>query len=116
MGNQLYVGNLSFDTSEDALRALLSGDGRNVKDVHIVTGEKGRPRGFAFAEMESEAEAQAAIEALNGTELNDRTIKVNEARERTTHSSGFGDRGGFRSGSGSRGGGGGSRGRRRSGW
>jgi len=111
MGSRLYVGNLSFQTTEDTLIAALSEGGRVVKDVHIVTDrETGRPRGFAFAEMANEADAQAAIQALDGTELDGRTLTVNEARERTPRPGGGGGGGGFRPGGG--GGGGGGRGGR----
>ena len=83
MGSRLYIGNLNLATTEDTLRAALTEGGRTVKDIHIVTDrETGRPRGFAFAEMGNEAEAAAAIEALDGKDLNGRTLKVNEARER----------------------------------
>jgi len=101
MGTRLYIGNLSFNTTSDMLRAALEGDGRTVKDLHIPTDrETGRPRGFAFAEMGSQSEAQGAIEALNGRDLDGRTLNVNEAREREP-----------RGGGGGGGGGGGSRGR-----
>ena len=61
MTTRLYVGNLSFDTTEDTLRAALAEDGRSVKEVHMVMDrDTGRPRGFAFAEMENEADAEAA--------------------------------------------------------
>lgn len=83
MGVRLFIGNLSFDTTEDTLRAALSEGGRTVKDVHIVSDrDTGRPRGFAFAEMGSEDEARSAIEALDGTDLDGRTLRVNEARPR----------------------------------
>ena len=78
MGTRLYIGNMSWDTTEDTLMAVLSEGGRTVKDLHIVTDrETGRPRGFAFVEMSSDAEAQAAIEALDGTALDGRNITVN---------------------------------------
>lgn len=93
MGTRLYIGNLSFNTTSDVLRAALEADGRTVKDLHLPTDrDTGRPRGFGFAEMGSEAEAAAAIEALNGRELDGRTLNVNEARERS--SGGGGGRGG----------------------
>ena len=83
MGNRVYIGNLNSDTTEDTLRAALTEGGRTVKDLHIVTDrETGRPRGFAFAEMDNDSEAQAAIEALNGTSIDGRNLKVNEAHER----------------------------------
>ncbi len=93
MGNRLYIGNLSFETTEEVLRALLAEDGRKVKDIHIVTDrETGRPRGFAFAEMANEGEAQAAMQALDGRDLDGRALKVNEAKERAPRSGGGRDR------------------------
>jgi RNA recognition motif-containing protein len=95
MTKRLYVGNLSFDTSEDALRSAFGQDGRKVDSASIVTDrDTGRPRGFAFVEMENEADASAAIAALDGTDLDGRTLKVNEARERQPRGGGGGDRGG----------------------
>lgn len=97
--SRLYVGNLSFDTTSDSLRAAMAGDGRSVKDVNIMTDrETGRPRGFAFVEMQSKADADKAIAALDGATLDGRQIKVNEAQERPA-----------RGGSGGGGGGGGQR-------
>ncbi len=91
MGNRLYVGNLSFDTNEDSLRAAFAADGRNVKEITIMTDrDTGRPRGFGFVEMESSQDAEAAISALDGTELDGRNIKVNEAKERVPRSGGGG--------------------------
>jgi RNA recognition motif-containing protein len=108
MGSRLYVGNLSFNTTEDSLRAALSEDGRNVKEVTIMTDrETGRPRGFAFAEMANDADAKSAIEALDGKDLDGRNLTVNEARERTPRSGGGGGGGGGRGGYGGGGGGGG---------
>ncbi len=95
MGNRLYIGNLSWDTTEDTLNAALCTDGRSVKEIHIVTDrETGRPRGFAFAEMANEADAQAAIQALDGTNLDGRDLTVNEAKERQPRSGGGGGGGG----------------------
>ena len=97
MGSRLYIGNLSWDTTEDTLRAALSEDGRNVKEVHMVTDrETGRPRVFAFAEMGNDSEAQAAIAALDGTNLDGRDLTVNEAKERQPRSGGGGGGGGGR--------------------
>ncbi len=80
--------------TEDTLRAALTEGGRTVKDIHIVADrETGRPRGFAFAEMSNDAEAAAAIEALDGKDLNGRTLKVNEAHERQPRGGGGGRRG-----------------------
>ena len=107
MGTRLYVGNLSFSTTEDTLRKALSEGGRTVKDLHLPSDrETGRPRGFAFAEMGSEADAKAAIAALNGTDLDGRTLKVNEAEERAPRPGGGGG-GRTGGGGGGRGGGGG---------
>lgn len=84
MGKRLYVGNLSYDTTEDGLRAAFSENGLSVTDVHIAMDrESGRPRGFAFVEMSSDQEAQSAIEHWDDRELDGRNLRVNEARERT---------------------------------
>jgi cold-inducible RNA-binding protein len=97
MGSRLYIGNLSWDTNEDTLTAALSEDGRGVKEVSIVEDrETGRPRGFAFAEMANDADAQAAIQALDGQDLDGRELKVNEAKERQPRSGGGGGGGGGR--------------------
>jgi RNA recognition motif-containing protein len=104
MGNRLYVGNLSFSTTEDSLRAALEEAGGTCKDIHIVTDrETGRPRGFAFAEMSNDQEAQAVIEAWDGKDLEGRNLTVNEAKPRAA--------GGGGGGGGHRGGGGGGGGR-----
>jgi len=100
MGKKCYVGNMSYDTTEDTLRALFAGVGE-VESVNIITDRmSGRPKGFAFVEMATEEEAQAAISQLNGTTLDDRQVTVAEARPQRPRS----DRGG-----GGRGGGGGRR-------
>ena len=84
MGTRLYVGNLPYDTDEEELRRLFEGDGRSVSQVSIVTDrDTGRPRGFAFVEMSSQKDAEAAISVLNGQEFGGRSLVVNEARERT---------------------------------
>src|SRR5262247_1044761 len=99
MGTKLYVGNLNFNTTEDSLRAAFSEGGRTVKSVAILTNpETGRSRGFGFVEMGSEQDAQSAIEALDGADLDGRPLKVNEARERAP--GGAGGRGGFGGGGG----------------
>jgi RNA recognition motif-containing protein len=108
MGTRLFVGNLNYSTSEDSLRAALSEGGRVVKEIHMPTDrETGRPRGFAFAEMGSDDDARKAIEALNGSNLDGRTLKVNEAQERPPRPSGGFGGGGGRGGYGGGGGGGG---------
>jgi RNA recognition motif-containing protein len=92
-GTRLYVGNLSFQTTQDSLRAAFEQGGRKVVEIKIVTDrDTGQPRGFAFVEMSSPAEAQAAMAALDGQQLDGRMLKVNEAQER----SGGGGRGGGR--------------------
>ena len=84
MGTKLYVGNLNFTTTEDVLRTAFAANGRTVKEVAIPSDrETGRPRGFAFVEMGSEGDAKAAIAALDGKDLDGRSLKVNEAKERT---------------------------------
>ena len=99
MGTRLYIGNLSWNTTEDTLTAALSEGGRGVKEVHMVMDrETGRPRGFAFAEMATEADAQSAIEALDGTNLDGRDLTVNEAKERQPRSGGGGGGRGGRGG------------------
>jgi len=113
VGKRLFVGNLSFNTMEDELIAAFEQDGRKVESAHImVDRDTGRSRGFAFVEMGSDADAQAAIQALNGTDLSGRTLKVNEAMERQPRGPGGGGGGGGGGGSrgGYSGGGGGGRG------
>ena len=95
MGKRLYVGNLPYQCEEDQLRALFEQDGRQVEEVKIVTDrETGRPRGFAFVEMSSDAQAQAAVNALNGKPFGGRPLTVSEARERTPGGGGGGGGGG----------------------
>ena len=97
MGKRLYVGNLSWETTQDGLSAAFSANGRTVSDCHIASDrETGRPRGFAFVTLGSDAEAQAAIAELNGTQLDGREIRVNEAEERKPRSGGSGGSGGDR--------------------
>lgn len=79
----IFVGNLSFQTSREDLNAAFSQYG-NVEQVNVVTDrDSGQPRGFAFVEMSELRDAEAAISALNGTELNGRAINVNVARPKT---------------------------------
>ena len=78
----IYVGNLSYSSAEDAIRALFEAHGE-VATVRIITDRgTGRPRGFGFVEMPNDEEARAAIGALDGQELDGRNLKVNEARPR----------------------------------
>lgn len=93
----IYVGNLSYDSTEDVLRQAFEGYGE-VSGVNIITDrDSGRPRGFAFVEMANQDEGTAAIAGLNGQELNGRTLNVNEARPRG-EGGGGGGRGGGRGG------------------
>jgi len=109
MNSKLYVGNLSFKTTEDDLRETFSQFG-TVTDVYVANDrETGRPRGFAFVTMGTAQESQAAIEKMNGTDLGGRALTVNEARpkEESSGRSFGGDRKPFSGGGG--GGGGGNR-------
>ncbi len=91
MSTRLYVGNLSFDTTQESLTGAFEKDGRTVKEVNIITDrETGRPRGFAFVEMGNESDAQAAIQAMDGVDLDGRNLKVNEAKERSSRGGGGG--------------------------
>ena len=93
MVKKLYVGNMSYDTTENALRDLFAGIGE-VESVTIITDRmSGRPKGFGFVEMATEEDAQAAISQLNGTTLDGRQINVAEARPQRPRSD-RGDRGG----------------------
>jgi len=92
---RIYVGNLSYDTTEDELRKDFSAFGE-VASVSVVTDRySGRSKGFAFVEMTNKAEADAAIAGLNGKSVKDRTLVVNEARPRTEGGSSGGSRGGY---------------------
>ncbi len=114
----IYVGNLSFDATEDQVRALFEAYGP-VDRVSIVTDrDTGQPRGFAFVEMTDDDAASKAMEALNGTKLGGRNLNINEARPKESRPRGGGgggrggygrDGGGGRGGYGGRGGGGGNR-------
>jgi len=105
MGKRLYVGNLSYNTTELGLREAFAQAGTVAEVKVVMDRETGRPRGFAFVEMSTDQEAQTAIQQLNGRELDGRAINVNEAQERG------GGGGGGRGGGGRGGGGGGGRGR-----
>lgn len=102
----IFVGNLSYNTTQDDLYAAFSPYGP-VERVNVITDrDTGQARGFAFVEMTEARDAQTAISSLNGADLNGRAMNVNEARPKTE--GGGGNRGGF-----SRNGGGGGRGPRR---
>jgi hypothetical protein len=105
----LYVGNLSYQTTEASLRSAFEEGGRQVTEVAVMMDrETGRPRGFAFVRMGTEADAQAAIAQWNGRELDGRALRVNEAEDRPRTGGGGGGGGrGFGGGGGGRGFGGG---------
>ena len=108
MGNRLYVGNLSFQASNESVRAAFSAFGE-ITDVHVVSDrETGQSRGFAFVTMGSAEAAAKAIAEMNGAMLDGRALKVNEAEERQNRGGGGGG-GGGRGGRGGGGGGGGGR-------
>ena len=89
----IYIGNMSFDTTEDQLREAFAGFGE-VTTVNIIKDKySGEPRGFAFVEMSGKDEAMAAISGLNGQDLNGRALNVNEAKPRA-EGGGGGNRGG----------------------
>jgi cold-inducible RNA-binding protein len=101
----IFVGNLSFGATEDAVRSMFEAYGA-VDRVSIVTDrETGQPRGFGFVEMSNDGEGQKAIDSLNGRDLDGRTLNVNEARPKTDRPAGGGGRGGNRGGNGGGGGG-----------
>ena len=80
MATKLFVGNLSYQTTEDGLRALFGGDDRKVESVTIVSDRNtGRSRGFGFVEMATEEDANSAIDQVNGQELDGRPIRVDFA-------------------------------------
>ena len=111
MNNKLYVGNLSFNTTENDLHDAFAAHGTVTEANLMVDRESGRPRGFGFVTMSSDAEAQNAMTALNGAQLDGRPLTVNIARPREERSGGGGGGGGGGRGYGGGGGGGGGRGR-----
>jgi RNA recognition motif-containing protein len=104
VASNLYVGNMAFSTTEDALREAFSQFGTVTKVSVVMDRETGRPRGFAFVEMSDGGDA--AIQAMNGALLDGRTLTVNEAKPREGGGGG-GGRGGYGGGRGGSGGGGG---------
>src|SRR4029077_3807186 len=111
MGKKLYVGNLAYGVTDSTLSQLFEAHGSVQSAQVIMDRDTGRSKGFGFVEMGNDAEAQAAIQALNGKEVEGRALTVNEARPREER--GGGGRGGYgggRDGSGGSGGSGGSRG------
>ncbi len=115
MGNKLYVGNLAYSVRDDALQQAFSQYGHVASAKVMMDRETGRSKGFGFVEMGSDAEAQAAINGMNGQALEGRAIVVNEARPREDrpggggggYGGGGGGRGGYGGGGGAGGGGGG---------
>src|SRR3954467_4102164 len=107
MGKRLYVGNLSYSVTEADLREVFAEAG-TVEDIKVVLDrDTGRPRGFAFVEMSSDAEASKATEVLNGRDIQGRAINVSEARERAGGGGGGGGGRGYGGGGGGGGYGGG---------
>ncbi len=107
MGNKLYVGNLAYSVRDESLQESFSQFGTVTSAKVMMDRDTGRSKGFGFVEMGSDAEAQAAINGMNGQALEGRAIVVNEARPREERPGGFGGGGGGRSGGGGFGGGGG---------
>ncbi|MCV2353773.1 RNA-binding protein [Paucibacter sp. B2R-40] len=106
MGNKLYVGNLAYSVRDETLQEAFSQFGQVTSAKVMMDRDTGRSKGFGFVEMGSDAEAQTAINGMNGQDIDGRAIVVNEARPREERPGGFGG-GGGRSGGGGFGGGGG---------
>jgi RNA recognition motif-containing protein len=106
MGKKLYVGNLSYSIDDGSLQQLFAAHGTVQSAQVIMDRDTGRSKGFGFVEMGADAEAQAAIQALNGAEVEGRTLTVNEARPKTEGGGRGGYGGGGRGGYGGGGGGG----------
>jgi RNA recognition motif-containing protein len=98
MGNKLYVGNLAYSVRDESLQAAFSQFGTVNSAKVMMDRETGRSKGFGFVEMGSDAEAQAAINGMNGQALEGRPLVVNEARPREDRPGGFGGGGGGRGG------------------
>jgi RNA recognition motif-containing protein len=105
VGNKLYVGNLAYSVRDDSLMQAFSSFGSVTSAKVMMDRETGRSKGFGFVEMGSDAEAQAAINGMNGQALEGRAVVVNEARPREERPGGFGGGGGGRGGYGGGGGG-----------
>ncbi len=94
MSKKLYVGNLPFSATEADLRELFEAHG-SIESINVITDrETGRPRGFAFVEMEDTESASKAMQALDGRDMGGRNLKVNEANERPPRGGGGGGGGG----------------------
>ena len=102
MSNKLFVGNLSFNTTENDLNDLFAAHGTVTEANLMMDRETSRPRGFGFVTMSSAEEAQKAIEALNGKDVDGRALTVNVAKPREERSPGGGGRGGYGGGGGRR--------------
>jgi RNA recognition motif-containing protein len=100
MGNKLYVGNLAYSVRDESLQSAFGQFGTVTSAKVMMDRETGRSKGFGFVEMGSDAEAQAAINGMNGQALDGRPLVVNEARPREERPGGFGGGGGGRSGGG----------------
>jgi len=111
VGNKLYVGNLAYSVRDDSLHQAFSQFGTVTSAKVMMDRETGRSKGFGFVEMGSDAEAQSAINGMNGQALEGRAVVVNEARPREERPGGFGGGGGSRGGYGGGGGGSGGGGR-----
>jgi RNA recognition motif-containing protein len=111
VGNKLYVGNLAYSVRDDSLHQAFSQFGTVTSAKVMMDRETGRSKGFGFVEMGSDAEAQSAINGMNGQALEGRAVVVNEARPREERPGGFGGGGGGRGGYGGGGGGSGGGGR-----
>lgn len=116
MGNKLYVGNLAYSVRDESLQSAFSQFGTVTSAKVMMDRETGRSKGFGFVEMGNDAEAQAAINGMNGQALEGRPLVVNEARPREERPGGFGGGGGGRSGGGGGGYGGGGGGGGRGGY
>jgi RNA recognition motif-containing protein len=103
MGSKLYVGNLPYSVGDSDLESMFTAYG-TVRSAQVIQDrDTGQSKGFGFVEMGSDEEAQAAINALNGKDMNGRSVTVNEARPKT-EGGGRGGRGGYSGGGGGRGG------------
>ena len=105
MGNKLYVGNLAYSVRDENLNDAFAQFGTVTSAKVMMDRDTGRSKGFGFVEMGSDAEAQAAINGMNGQSLDGRAVVVNEARPREDRPGGGGGGGGFRGGYGGGGGG-----------
>ena len=102
MGKKLYVGNLAYGVSDSDLERIFAPHGTVQSAQVIMDRDTGRSKGFGFVEMGSDQEAQTAIQAMNGKEVEGRALTVNEARPKTEGGGGGGGRGGYGGGGGGR--------------